>query len=202
MLCRRIKGIDAVMSDADSLQNRGRSLENAFFSNLDEELLSKLREKLSVDNAVAEFQTATGIKDPNVVAALHKLGISPSTMSAMRVLPLIAVAWADGQADANEIAAVNTIASRHFQHDSAAAGLLKNWLSNRPTEAMLDAWEAYAATVFASLSEGESQSLKAALIEEVNEVATASGGLLGFGAVSASEEKTIVRIKRALGVAG
>jgi uncharacterized tellurite resistance protein B-like protein len=190
------------MSDADSLQNRGRSLENAFFSNLDEELLSKLRENLSVDNAVAEFQAATGIKDPKVVAALHKLGISPSTMSAMRVLPLIAVAWADGAADANEIAAVNTIAGRHFQHDSAAAGLLKNWLANRPTDAMLDAWEAYAATIFASLSESESQSLKATLIEEVNEVATASGGLLGFGAVSPSEKNLLMRIKHVLGVAG
>jgi len=186
------------MADDDALHNRGRSLENAFFSSLDQKLLDGLREKMNLESSIAQFREATGIQDMQVLEALHQLGVSPASLAAMRVFPMIAVAWADGKADASEIAAIESIAQRYVQRDSAAAQLLAQWLKKEPTSEMFTAWETYAAAMFGSLPPTEAASLKQTLVGEINEVATASGGLLGWGAVSATEHNVISRIKAAL----
>ncbi len=186
------------MSNADALQNRCRSLENAFFSDLAQKLLAGLKEKLDLEAALVQFRDATGIEDKKVLEALYRLGVSPAALAALRAFPLIAVAWADGETTADEIATVRSIASRHFKRDSAAGELIEQWLIHHPTPEMLDAWETCLATMFHSLPESEAAALKQTLLEEINEVATASGGLLGWGAVSQSEKRTMQRIKAAL----
>ncbi len=186
------------MSDADAIHNRGRSLENAFFSSLDQKLLDGLRDQLNVETAIAQFREATGIQDAKVLQALYDLGVSPASLAALRVFPLIAVAWADDKTTAAERTTVHMIADRYIQPDSAAATLLKQWLDHQPTEAMFEAWEIYANAMFESLPASESASLKKTLVEEINEVATASGGIMGWGAVSRTEESAIMRIKAAL----
>ncbi|MEI8211077.1 MAG: hypothetical protein WCI02_02935 [Planctomycetota bacterium] len=186
------------MSDVDSLHHRGRSLENAFFTKDDQQLLDQLREKQTNENAVLEFRKATGIQDETVVKALVQLGVSPATITAARVLPLIAVAWADGNTDPTESTAVKTIAYRHFTSDSPVHGLIQRWLAERPSEDMIAAWEAYATQILASLPSTEGKSLKSELLEEVKEVAQASGGLFGVGAVSQSEKQVLQRITKVL----
>jgi tellurite resistance protein len=187
------------MSDVDSLHQRGKSLENAFFSADDQQLLEQLRSTLSTEHSVQEFRAATGIQDEQVLSALTKLGVSPATLVAARVLPLVAVAWADGNADATETTAVTTIAGRHIPIDSPAHGLIKRWLSDKPSEDLIAAWESYTGLILSSLPANESQSLKRELLEEVQEVAQASGGMLGVGAVSKSEKQLLQRITRVLG---
>jgi len=193
-----MKGIDVTMSNTDALQNRVRSLENAFFSEQDLQLLAGLKQKLDRESAIAEFQKSAGIQDPAVLEALFNLGVSPAAVAALRAYPLIAVAWADGSTTADEIATVRTIAARHFKSDSAAGELVERWLSTPPSPGMLEAWESCISTMFHAMPASEATSLKTKLIEEINEVAAASGGLLGWGAVSQSEKQTMQRIKAAL----
>jgi hypothetical protein len=99
-----------------------------------------------------------------------------------------------------EITAVRMIAQRHLAAGSEASKLLERWLKEVPTEEMISTWESCAGAVFSSIGSKQSQDLRAQLIEEVNDVAKASGGVLGFGATSKSESDTIARIKRALGL--
>jgi len=194
----RMKGIDAAMSNSDALQNRVRSLENAFFSEQDQKLLAGLKDKLDRDSAISKFREATGIQDLAVLEALFQLGMSPHGLAALRAFPLIAVAWADGSTTADEIATVRTIAYQHFKKDSAAGELVERWLASPPAPGMLEAWESCVAIMFRSMPAAESTALKTKLVHEINEVAAASGGLLGWGAVSQSEKQTMERIKAAL----
>lgn len=186
------------MSNTDALQNRVRSLENAFFSEQDQKLLAGLKEKLDHDAAISQFREATGIKDASVLEALYQLGVSPAALAALRAFPLIAVAWADGSTTADEIAVVRTIAERHFRRDSAAGELVERWLATPPAPGMLDAWESCLSTMLSAMPASEVATLKTKLVEEINEVATASGGLLGWGSISQSEKRTMQRIKAAL----
>ncbi len=186
------------MSNSDALQNRVRSLENAFFSEQDLKLLEGLKQKLDKEATISKFQESTGIQDPAVLEALFNLGVSPAAVAALRAFPLIAVAWADGSTSADEIATVRTIASRYFKPDSAAGELVERWLATHPAPGMLEAWENCISTMFHAMPASEAKALKAKLIEELNEVASASGGLLGWGAVSQSEKQTMQRIKAAL----
>ncbi|MCY3004745.1 MAG: hypothetical protein NTV29_02080 [Planctomycetota bacterium] len=188
------------MSDADAFHNRCRSLENAFFSDLDQRLIRELQDKLSADDAVAKLRAESGIQDDATLKALQGLGITPEALSAFRILPLVAVAWADGHADALEIAAVHMIAQRHLAAGSQASKLMERWLKEGPTPEMISAWESCASAVFASLGPHQSADLKNQLVEEVNDVAKASGGVLGFAATAKSESDRIAGIKRALGV--
>ncbi len=188
------------MSDAEAFNNRCRSLENAFFSDLDQKLIRELQEKLTAEEAVSKLRAESGIQDEATLKDLQGLGITPEALSAFRIFPLVAVAWADGQADAMEMTAVRMIAQRHLAAGSEASKLLERWLKEVPTEEMISTWESCAGAVFSSIGSKQSQDLRAQLIEEVNDVAKASGGLLGFGATSKSESDTIARIKRALGL--
>ncbi|MCE2798683.1 MAG: hypothetical protein LW724_03945 [Planctomycetaceae bacterium] len=189
------------MADADSLQNRCRSLENAFFSDLDQKLIRDLQEKLSAEEAVTNLRAESGIKDDAALRALHGLGITPQALSAFRIFPLVAVAWADGQADQQEATAVRMIAERYLTKGSEASTLLERWLKEKPSSEMLTTWESCAEAVFSSIDAKQSNALKHQLVEEVDEVARTSGGLLGFGATTKSESDMIARIKKALSVA-
>jgi uncharacterized tellurite resistance protein B-like protein len=188
------------MSDAEGFQNRCRSLENAFFSDLDQKLIRELQGKLSETEAIAKLRAESGIQDEATLKALQGLGITPEALSAFRILPLVAVAWADGHADASEIAAVHRIAQRHLAAGSQASKLLERWLKECPTAEMIEVWESCASAVFASIGSHQSEDLKNQLVEELNDVARASGGVLGFAATAKSESDTIASIKRALGV--
>lgn len=186
------------MSNIDALQNRVRSLENAFFTEQDLQLLAGLKEKLDREAAVAAFRESTGIQNTAVLDALINLGVSPAAVAALRAYPLIAVAWADGSTTADEIATVRTIAARHFKPDSAAGELVDRWLATPPAAGMLETWESCLTAMFHEMPASEATALKTKLIEEINEVATASGGMLGWGAISQSEKQTMQRIKAAL----
>ena len=187
------------MSKSDSLHERGNALENQFFANLDAKLLEELKVKQDHDNLVAEFARVSGIKDHSILEAIVKLGVTTQSFSALRVFPLVAVAWADGTLDDAERTTVKAIASTHFLLNQCPAGkLLERWLEEKPSSDMFEAWEAYAKTLAASLPAHDADELKKAILNEIQAVATSSGGLLGWSAVSSGESKVLKRIEAAL----
>lgn len=187
------------MANSDSLHERGNALENHFFSNLDAKLLEELKIKQERDDLVAEFARISGIKDMSVLKAIVDLGVTTQTFSALRVFPLVAVAWADGTLDDAERGTVNSIAATHFLADHCPSGkLLEKWLSEKPTPSMFDAWESYAKAIVATLPAHDAAELKKAILDEIQTVATSSGGLLGWAAVSSGESKVLKQIEAAL----
>jgi predicted phosphoadenosine phosphosulfate sulfurtransferase len=63
---------------------------------------------------------------------------------------------------------------------------------------LFDAWESYAKALVASLPTPEAENLKNSIVNEINAVATTSGGLLGWAAISTGEHKVMNRIVAAL----
>ena len=186
------------MSKLDSLHDRGSALENQFFADLDAKLLAELKASQDAENAIAEFTRISGIQDASILAAVHKLGVTPQTFSAMRVFPLVAVAWGDGVLEAAEKSTIQTLAATQFPKQSPAGQLLEQWLTTMPSSEAIDAWESYAKALVAALPDSEAEKLKTALVNEIRAVATSSGGLLGWAAVSHGESAIMKRIEAAL----
>lgn len=187
------------MSNGDSWQERGDALENGFFAKLDAELLAELKAKTAAQNDIAEISRVSGIKDERVLAAMQQLGVSGSTVAAMRLFPLVAVAWADGILEKAEQEKIEEfVAKQSISKDSPAMGLLHSWLANKPQQGALEAWETYAKGLIGQLQDSDAELLRDTLVGEIKEVAQASGGLLGWGSISKGEHSIMNRIEAAL----
>ena len=75
--------------------------------------------------------------------------------------------------------------------------LLQTWLQKPPSEDLMTAWEAYIKSLTAQLNDEQNRLLKNQIVGFAKMVAAAAGGILGFGKVSASEEKVLHRIEAA-----
>ena len=187
------------MSSTDPLNERGSALENQFFSQLDNKLLDELRIKEDHANFIGEFSRISGIKDEKILEAILKIGVTPQSFTALRVFPLVAVAWADGVLEEAEKSTINTLAAtQSLTKQSPAGQLLEKWLEKKPSSEMFDAWETYAKALVAALPAHDADELKKALVKEIHTVASSSGGLLGWAAISSGEHKALNRIEAAL----
>ncbi len=81
---------------------------------------------------------------------------------------------------------------------SASSQLLQAWLAKNPGSELFQAWENFASKLVQTISESEAAAVKNNLLKEVKQVAQASGGLLGWAAISSGESKVMQRIEAAL----
>ena len=117
----------------ESLDDRRRALEEAFFAKQDAVLRKKLAEPAELRAKKDSYSAVSGITDEAVLDALAKLDVTPETLAALSLVPLVAVAWADGSIDAKERAAVLRAAG----DTGLAAGapghaMLETWLQSAP----------------------------------------------------------------------
>lgn len=175
------------------------SLEEKFFSEVDQELLSKLRGEVKTAETAEAILKVTGLNNRHLAEEMAKLNVSVDTLAAFRLAPLVAVAWADDRIEENERYAITKAAEQSgIEPGSADMELLNSWTTKRPHADLLDAWCDYAKALVASLSEPHRSTLKEEMTTQIREVAQAAGGFLGFGSISPSEQSTIDRIEQAL----
>ena len=79
-----------------TLKDRKNALEREFFSRQDEEAIEKLRSKNAAKARRSALQEAAGISNESVLEAIEGAGINAESLTALSLIPLIAVAWADG----------------------------------------------------------------------------------------------------------
>ena len=112
-----------------ALGDRGRALEEAFFAQKNRELLGNLIEELAEVETKSALAAMTGIQDPAVIDELFAAGISTDTLAAFSLVPLVAVAWADGSVALEEREAIlKAAANEGIQTESNAGKLLQDWL--------------------------------------------------------------------------
>ena len=175
------------------------NLEERFFANMDQELLGKLREQISTDQSAEAILRVTGLNDKKLGEEIAALKITPETLSAFRLTPLVAVAWADDRVEENERYVITQAAEKSgMGADDPAMQMLKSWTERRPPNDLFEAWCDYAKALCSSLDEEHRKSLKAEVLREVHAVAEAAGGLLGFGSISPNERALIQQIEQAL----
>jgi hypothetical protein len=182
--------------DPEILRDRGRSLEDEFFRREDARLKEKLRESAQREGAREALARASGIKNPEIVERLLALGVRPETVTALSLVPLVEVAWADGSLDDNERRVIlERAGASGLAPGSTEHSLLQEWLTRKPDPKLLTAWTELIKGLGQQLSRDEVAALKAALLERARTVAGSSGGFLGMGSkVSAAEAEMIKRL--------
>jgi hypothetical protein len=187
------------MSDEGTISKRGQALENQFFASVDEKLVAALKAELEKAETTKELAKLSGVGDEKVLDALAEAGVSPSTFPALRLFPLVAVAWADGVLSASEKETILLSAHQQGIEKSSSAGqVLSSWLSQEPPNSLFDAWEGFTKSLVKILSAEQADGLKTAIVSDVKQVAEASGGLLGWASISKGEHAIMNRVEKAL----
>ena len=178
---------------------RRNELEEKFFAQRDMELLQALREKAATQGRKKALADASGIQDEDLIEQLDQFGVSGETLAALSLVPLIAVAWADGAIDAKERQAVLAAAEQKgMEKDHAGYQLLQRWLEQKPDVKLLEVWRVYVGALSPTLSDTARDALKEDLLGRARAVAAAAGGLLGLGnKVSKSEQAVLTELEGA-----
>jgi len=136
--------------------------------------------------------------EPVLVDRLADMGIAADTITALTLIPLVEVAWADGRMDEPERLAVLAGAEAvGIARASASFELLRIWLADPPGPEVRLAWQEYIRTVCEELSVEGRLRLRAAIVGRARNVASAAGGFLGLGAVSRTEERVLEALEAA-----
>lgn len=177
---------------AEFRENTRQTMEDLFYRKEDQKLIEKLRAMKQMKDDKRSLSEVSGIHNDAVLEKLVKLGIKPETMACLAMTPLVEVAWADGKVDEKERAAILSAAEKEgIIEGSIEYALLKQLIATKPTPALLEAWRHFIQGLCEKLTEQEKSDLKAEIMAHAQAIAKASGGFLGLGSVSKSEQQMI-----------
>ena len=184
------------MDFKSGLRTKARALENAFFAEQNERLLAKLREKAAREEKKTEFREYLNVDNEEVLEALVDLDVEPETLVAFSLVPLVEVAWADGEIQKQEREAIIKAAvERGVDEASPTCALLKSWLETPPNPLLLETWRAYIEELTDSLGEDSRAQLKRSVMGRARAVAEAAGGFLGVASISSAEKQKLEELE-------
>ena len=186
-------------SSDDVFGDRRKALEDAFFRERDQVLLEKLRMELETVEEHRNLAHVSGILDDKVLANLVKAGVRAETLTAVTLIPLVEVAWADGTVSDDEREAVLKAAAENGVNEgSASCELLGQWLKDRPDVRIIGTWKEYVSALAKAMPADAMLVLRERLIGRMKRVAEASRGFLGLGRkISSVEMAKIEEFERA-----
>lgn len=189
------------MADGSYLLGQGKNLEDLFFFQQDQKLIENLKLMEKMKETKESLSQVSGITDDSVLERLVELNIHPQTLASVAIVPLVAVAWADGEVDEKERLAVLECADNDiFNKNQMDRELIESWLSHRPPQVLIDAWISYVQGLCKELGSVQLNTLKEEILSHCDKVARASGGFLGIAKVSGEEEDMIRRLAKAFEV--
>jgi hypothetical protein len=189
----------AAASD-DFLGDRRKQLEESFFHAENERLKTQLVAKKEAAADKAAVSEVSGVQDDQALDALVEMGLGRETLAALGLVPLVAVAWADGSVDEKERRAIlEAAATRGFSKDGTCHQLLESWLSREPAEDLMTAWASFVEGLAKTLTDEARVSLKDDVVSRSTDVARAAGGFLGVASISKEEKAMLERVGQAFG---
>jgi len=175
------------------LGKRGKGLEEGYFTKLDRERIERLRTERERGEARESLARQSEIAEDSVDFLLD-IGIAAETLPAIDWIPLVEVAWSDGDVDKPEAEVLLAAAeSDHVDSAHPAHQLLSSWIEKRPGPALFDAWKLHVSLA------GRTPEQRAQILDRSREVAGASGGFMGIKTVSSSESTVLEKIEALLG---
>ena len=186
--------------ERDNLNNAAKTLEDAFFAKENARLLQKLRDRAQQQERRAAMREVLRVDDDALTDHLIALGLEPQTVLALQLVPLAAVAWADGQIEPRERDAVlKAAAAQGLAPDSVAGQMLDRWLVQRPSAELVEAWKRHVRALWPQLTPKERDDIRASALERARSVAEAAGGFLGLTSrISAGEKAVLDELAQAL----
>ena len=184
------------------LGDRRKSLEDQFFKRRDAELLAELRATQAREETRELMASASGVRDAAILDLLLDQGVTPATVAALSLVPLVAVAWADRNLDdAERRAVLQEVTATGMSPDSPGYELLESWLLQQPPPSLMTTWAEYAKALSASLNADQQREFRETLLRRAQDVAKAAGGVAGIGSKVSGAERTVLSdIESALSV--
>jgi tellurite resistance protein len=174
-------------------------LEEAFFAKENARLLEQMRAKTETEERREMLRRVVRIQDEAFLDRLILLGIGPETAMALRLIPLVSVAWADGKMDDREREAILSAAREQgLAAEETARQVLKGWLDEKPDPRLLSLWKEYVGHIWNHFTDDEQLQMRQTLLTTAEEVANAAGGFLGLSKISAAEKEVIEDLQKAL----
>jgi hypothetical protein len=182
----------------DPFRQREIGLEEAFFLERDQQLMDKLRDELAALETQQKLSHVTGIAEEHVLINLVQAGVRPESLTAVMLVPLVEVAWCDGSvAQGERDAVLNAAVAQGIHPHSAAYGLLKSWLDNRPDPKIIIGWKEYVHELAKITPRETIAAMKKNMLDRAHRVAAAAGGFLGLSTVSRHEQAKIDELAKA-----
>jgi hypothetical protein len=174
------------------LKEKAKALEDSFFALENAKLLQQLREESAREEKRKEFREYLNIDNEEIIDALVELEVEPETLVAFSLVPLVEVAWADGEIQPKERdAIIKAAVERGVEEGSPTCDLLRNWLQTKPDPKLLEVWKGYIDELKESLGKRSRAHLKSGTMGRARAIAEAAGGFLGVASISAAERKML-----------
>lgn len=172
---------------------------DALFFNRDKHLVEAFRERLDQLERRQQLEHVSDIRDEAALDRLLGLGITAESLAALGLVPLVWMAWADGEVAAKERDRIVAMAqAAGIEPHNGRFPLLERWLKRRPTPELIAAWQDSVKQLRQRLAPEDLETLRREILDRAGEVARASGSLLGFGVrVSPAEQAVLAEIEKA-----
>lgn len=172
---------------------------DAVFHNREKHLIEAFRTRLDQLERRQQLAHVSGIRDEAVLDRFLGLGITAESLAALGLVPLIWVAWADGEVAAKERHQIVAMAQAvGIGPQNGRYPLLEHWLKRRPAPEMVAAWRDYIKHLRERMAAEDLEVVRREILDRAGEVARASGGLLGFGErISPDERAVLARLEEA-----
>ena len=179
----------------DNPDDRKSTLEEEFFRKQNAEVIARLRATQDREQARKAMAATSGISDTAVLDRLIDQGLTPASVAAVALIPLVAVAWADRNVEEKERRAVlDEAAKSGLTADMAGYALLEGWLREAPPPSLLATWTEYARALASNMEAGDRRQFRDTLLARAKAVATAAGGgFAGIGSKVSDAEQAVLR---------
>lgn len=175
-----------------TLDDRRLALEEAFLRRASPRLHVRLRgpRRRSRDECVR----ACGAIDRETLDLLLRLGLTPESVAALCLVPLVAVAWARGEVDAVERRAwLDAAAKCGLDEDAPAREMLEGWLGEPPDRELFESWTRLSKVVCDRLEDDRRDRLRAQLIGRARAAARVVAESLGQRSLD-EEERELAKL--------
>jgi hypothetical protein len=186
------------MADQDGITPDIRSREDEYFRRKDRELVERMKREAVLNQERQELEAQSGIHDPALLQELQALGFTPETVSLLPLVPIVQVAWAEGISEAERTLIVQFARERGIAMGSAADEQLAEWLGNRPSDEVFTRATRLIRAMIDNPATDRTDLRIDDLIHHCEEIAAASGGVMGFRKISAEERALLEQIESAL----
>lgn len=191
------------MTDKDAFADRGRSLEEEYFHRKEREVIEKMRVRAAAEEQRRRIGEQAGVADDEVLRDLQELGYTPETVMLLYLVPLIQTAWAEGGVSPKERELIVKAArTRGIDAGTPCDQQLTIWLSQRPSDAFFEKTLRAIRTILQAQPVAAREASEKDLLSLATAIAAASGGIVGFRAVSEEERQILAHISDELKSSG
>jgi len=181
------------MAETRAVSARSRANENEYFLRAEAELLEKIRTratKAAERKALGEYH---GVEDEEILHAFQEAGYDRETVQILHLVPILQVAWVDGEISKAERAEILKIAAaRNVVEGTPVHAKLLSWLDSPPSPQFFERTMEIISRLLEFFPDEKRAALQSDVMTASLSVASASGGFLGFGSKVSIDEKALI----------